>query len=57
MVIGEGQRHGLAALLRRSSSGQLFDATPLLQIDGLKSVRTLAEREGLIFVEAVKPRA
>ena len=57
MVIGEGQRHGLAALLGRGSSRPLFDAAAALQIDGLKSVRTLAEREGLIFVEGVKPRA
>jgi len=28
----------------------------ILQADGFRSVRTLAEREGLVFVEGVKPR-
>jgi hypothetical protein len=27
-----------------------------LEADGFKSVRTLAEREGLVFVEGIKPR-
>ena len=57
MVIGGGTRGGLGALLTRAQSGPRFDASPVLQAEGFKSVRTLAEREGLIFVEGVKSRA
>jgi hypothetical protein len=34
----------------------LGQASEALQADGFKSVRTLAERDGLVFVEAIKPR-
>jgi len=34
----------------------MFDAKPSLLADGFALVRTLAEREGLTFVEGVKPR-
>jgi hypothetical protein len=33
-----------------------LDVAPALQAGGFKSVRTLAEREGLVFVEGIKPR-
>jgi ubiquinone/menaquinone biosynthesis C-methylase UbiE len=60
MIIGAVPRAGLGALLSRAQSGPPFvssgDATKALQADGFKSVRTLAEREGLVFVEGVKPR-
>jgi ubiquinone/menaquinone biosynthesis C-methylase UbiE len=56
MVIGATPRGGLGALFTRAQSGPPFDPTPLLEADGFRSVRTLAEREGLVFVEGVKPR-
>lgn len=56
MVFGAAPRGGLGALLSRSQSGPPFDPTPSLEADGFKAARTLAEREGLVFVEAVKPR-
>ena len=60
MVISAAPRGGLGALLsfsRPAKSGPPFDAAPILEADGFKAVRTLAEREGLIFVEGLKPRA
>ena len=56
MVIGAAPRGGLAALFSRAQSGPPFDPTPLLSADAFRSVRTLAERDGLVFVEALKPR-
>jgi ubiquinone/menaquinone biosynthesis C-methylase UbiE len=56
LVIGSGPRSGLAALLARAPAGPPFDAAPALQADGFKSVRNLAERDGLVFVEGIKPR-
>jgi SAM-dependent methyltransferase len=60
MIIGAMPRGGLAALLSRAPSAPPFassgDANKALQADGFKSVRTLAEREGLVFVEGIKPR-
>ena len=57
MVMGRAPRGGLAGLLSREPSGPAFDPEPALQAVGFRSVRTLAEREGLVFVEGVKPRA
>jgi SAM-dependent methyltransferase len=54
IVIAGTGRGGLGALLVRSQPGPVFDATPDLQAGGFKAVRTLAEREGLIFVEGMK---
>lgn len=60
MIIGTAPRGGIGAVFSRAQSGPPFtasgDANTLLQADGFKSVRTLAEREGLVFVEGVKPR-
>lgn len=56
LVVGSIPRGGLGALLTRAQSGPEFDPAPSLQGDGFKSVRTLAEREGLRFVEGMKPR-
>jgi len=60
MIIGAAPRGGLGALLTRAQSGPPFAssgrASQALQADGFKSVRTLAERDGLVFVEAIKPR-
>lgn len=56
MVIGAAPRAGLSALFSRTTAGPPFDAAPLLAADNFRSVRTLAERDGLVFVEALKPR-
>jgi ubiquinone/menaquinone biosynthesis C-methylase UbiE len=60
MIIGTAPRGGIGALLSRAQSGPPFtasgDANRELAADGFVSVRTLAEREGLVFVEGIKPR-
>jgi ubiquinone/menaquinone biosynthesis C-methylase UbiE len=60
MIIGTAPRGGFGALLSRAQSGPPFaasgDAVKALEADGFRSVRTLAEREGLVFVEGIKPR-
>jgi ubiquinone/menaquinone biosynthesis C-methylase UbiE len=60
LVIGTAPRGGFGALLSRAQSGPPFaasgDAVKSLEADGFRSVRTLAEREGLVFVEGIKPR-
>lgn len=56
MVIGAVPRGGLGALFTRTPGSPRFDPTPLLDADGFRSVRVLAERDGLVFVEALKPR-
>jgi SAM-dependent methyltransferase len=60
VFIGTSPRGGLGRLFMRSqaepplvASGQ---ASELLEADGFKSVRQLADRGGLVFVEAIKPR-
>jgi ubiquinone/menaquinone biosynthesis C-methylase UbiE len=55
MVIGAGRRRGLGAILPQASAPP-FDPGPALGANGFNPARTLAEREGLVFVEAVKPR-
>ena len=57
MVIGAVPRGGLGAVFTRAQSGPPFDPSPSLEADGFKFVRVLAEREGLRFVEGVKPRS
>jgi len=56
MVLGTAARAGLGALLSRAQAGAPFDPLPSLEADGFKAGRRLAEREGLVFYEAVKPR-
>ena len=60
LVIGSMPRGGLGAVLSRTQHGPPFvasgDATRTLEADGFRSVRRLAEREGLVFVEGIKPR-
>jgi len=55
MVIGSTTRTGIGAKLQRSSAPS-SDPAPALQADGYRAVRVLAEREGLIFHEGIKPR-
>ena len=56
MVIGATPRTGLGSALARSQvvSG---DPRPVLQANGYKTIRILAERDGMIFYEGMKPRA
>jgi ubiquinone/menaquinone biosynthesis C-methylase UbiE len=56
LVIASGAPSGLASLLSRTTAAPPFDPTPALQDQGYRSARTLAEREGLIFFEGLKPR-
>jgi hypothetical protein len=53
-------RGGIGAILSRTTSGPPFvssgDAAKALEADGFRSARLIGEREGLVFVEAVKPR-
>jgi SAM-dependent methyltransferase len=61
VLIGATPRSGLAGLLGRTPVAALFaasgEAKPALSANGFSIVRTLAEREGLVFVEGIKPRA
>jgi ubiquinone/menaquinone biosynthesis C-methylase UbiE len=60
LLVGTVPRGGLGAILSRTQNGPPFaasgGATKALEADGFRSVRTLAEREGLVFVEGIKPR-
>src|SRR5204863_5455958 len=60
MIIGTAPRTGFGALLHREAAGPPFalsgEANKALETAGFKMVRTLAARDGLVFVEAVKPR-
>jgi ubiquinone/menaquinone biosynthesis C-methylase UbiE len=60
MIIGSAPRGGIGAVFSRAQAGPPFaasgDAKKALEADGFRSVRTLAEREGLVFVEGIKPR-
>jgi ubiquinone/menaquinone biosynthesis C-methylase UbiE len=56
IVMAAGERGGLGALFSRAQSGPAFDPTASLEADGFRTVRKLAEREGLIFFEGTKPR-
>jgi ubiquinone/menaquinone biosynthesis C-methylase UbiE len=55
LAIGTAAR-GLGALLSRAPGGPRFDAAPVFQAAGFQSVRKLAEREGLVFVEGLRGR-
>ena len=60
VTLGAIRASGLGALLRRGPNEPSFAASgalhELLAAGGFRPVRTLAERDGLNFVEAVKPR-
>ena len=59
-IVGAAPRGGLGALLWRAQGGPPFlasgDATKALEADGFRSARVLAERQGLVFVEGIKPK-
>jgi hypothetical protein len=56
MAIASAPRGGLGALVSRAQTGPPFDAVPALEAEAFRAVRRLAEREGFIFVEGIKPR-
>ena len=60
LMIGETPRGGLGAIFSRAPSSPPFvssgDAAKALDAGGFKSARVIGEREGLAFVEAIKPR-
>ena len=60
ILFGATPQTGLARLLKSGPSAPSFAATSeanqVLHANGFGIVRTLAEREGLVFVEGVKPR-
>jgi ubiquinone/menaquinone biosynthesis C-methylase UbiE len=57
MVLGAAPRSGLGGLLTRAPAMPPLDPTIALQAGGCRTVRVLAEREGLVFVEGMKPGA
>ena len=59
VLVGGGEPTGLNKLLAKTPASPLVvsgAATSLLEANGFGIVRTLAEREGLVFVEGLKPR-
>jgi SAM-dependent methyltransferase len=54
LAIGSAPRAGLSAWLSRAPEAPPFDPAPLFQAAGFRSVRKLAEREGLVFVEGIR---
>ena len=60
ILIGSTPRTGLAGLLAGAPAASPFaasgEANLALSGNGFSIVRTLAEREGLVFVEGIKPR-
>jgi hypothetical protein len=56
IVIRAVPRGGIGALFTRAQSGPPWNPVRVLEAEGFKAVRTLAERDGLVFVEGVKPR-
>ena len=60
IVIGAVPQAGLGGLFKRGAGSPSFAASgaihELLSSAGFRPVRTLAERDGLVFVEAAKPR-
>ncbi len=60
LMIGATPRTGIGAILSRTPIGPPFvssgDAVKALKAHGFRSARVIGEREGLAFVEAIKPR-
>ena len=61
VVVGAGPVSGIARLVTRAPAAVSLtasgDVNAALAANGFSIVRTLAEREGLVFVEGIKPRA
>jgi ubiquinone/menaquinone biosynthesis C-methylase UbiE len=59
VALGAVPQRGLGALLKRPSEPSFAASGALHQLltsGGFRPVRTLAERDGLVFIEAAKPR-
>jgi hypothetical protein len=59
VVLGGGEPTGVVKLLSKTPASPLVlsgEVNALLAANGFGIVRTLAEREGLVFVEGLKPR-
>ena len=56
IVVSAAPRAGLGGLFARAPAGPAFDASPTLLREGFKTVRVVAERDGLHFLEGLKPR-
>ena len=60
LMIGATPRTGIGAILSRTPIAPPFvssgDAVKALKTYGFRSARVIGEREGLAFVEAIKPR-
>ena len=54
LVIDSARRSGLGALLSKSAAQPDYDAVRALEGAAFRAVRTVAERDGLTFVEGVK---
>src|SRR5262245_19574465 len=61
VFVGAAPAAGLAPLLGRSPTSPSLassgEASRTLEANGFSTVRTLAEREGQVFIEGIKPRA
>jgi ubiquinone/menaquinone biosynthesis C-methylase UbiE len=59
VVIEDTKRGGMGALFRGEPANPQYErsggATHVLEAAGFRGVRTLAEREGQVFVEGIKP--
>ncbi len=56
VFIANGTPSGFGAILSSKTGQAGFDAAAALQAEGFKSVRELADREGLRFFEGIRPR-
>ena len=60
VCIGASLRSGLGAWLGGAPAAPSFvvsvDGSAILEAEGFRSVRTVGERDGLVFVEGIKPR-
>jgi len=60
VIVGASPRTGLGAIFSRAPIGPPFvssgEAAKALSANGFRSARIIGEREGLAFVEAIKPR-
>jgi SAM-dependent methyltransferase len=57
VVLAPGTPVGLKAILRSSAPPARIDAEAALQRAGYRPVRVLADREGYLFTEGLKPKA
>lgn len=59
IAVDDGPRGGIAGLFGGGGAAESYRTSggtpPLLSAAGFRGVRTLAEREGLVFVEGVRP--